>query len=441
MIWPDLAYSESVQWERIMLDKKCIREYEEILKEELIPAQGCTEPIAIAYAAAKAKQLLGCNPERTELVVSGNIVKNVKSVTVPNTGGLKGLEAAAAAGFVAGNADAVLGGVASISAADLPAIREYLAKNCIAVSVSPKDRGNFYIDLTAHTAHDQVRIVLEAYHTNITRIEKNGEVLMEKPKETISSHSTNRDLLNIRDILTYADSADLQPVRDILERQISYNSAVAREGLASNWGACVGKSLLATYGDSVRTRARALAAAGSDARMSGCELPVVIVSGSGNQGITTSVPVIVYAEELKVDHEKLLRAVALADLITIHQKTSIGSLSAFCGATSAGCGAAAGIAYLYGGGYDAIAHTITNALAIVSGMICDGAKPSCAAKISMAVEAGIMGLEMYNRGNQFCQGDGILSGKVDKTIENVGRIAREGMQETDNQILDIMVGD
>lgn len=422
-----------------MLSQTCIKEYENILKEELIPAQGCTEPIAIAYAAAKAKQLLGQVPKKVTLVVSGNIVKNVKSVTVPNTGGLKGIEASAAAGFIGGDADAVLEVVAHIPEEKLSEIGDYLSKNSITVQVAPEEKGNFYIDLAASAGEDQVRIVLETYHTNITRIEKNGQVLLEKPQEISHNHATDRSLLNIRDILEYADTADLTPVQGVLERQIQYNRAIAQEGLDAHWGACIGQSLLDTYGDSVRTRARAAAAAGSDARMSGCELPVVIVSGSGNQGITTSLPVIVYAQELKVSHEKLLRALALADLVTIHQKTSIGSLSAFCGATSAGCGAAAGIAYLYGGDYETIAHTITNTLAIVSGMICDGAKPSCAAKISMAVEAGIMGFEMYKKGMEFRHGEGILANKVDKTIENIGRIARDGMRETDHQILDIMV--
>lgn len=422
-----------------MLSQTCIKEYENILKEELIPAQGCTEPIAIAYAAAKAKQLLGQVPKKVTLVVSGNIVKNVKSVTVPNTGGLKGIEASAAAGFIGGDADAVLEVVAHIPEEKLSEIGDYLSKNSITVQVAPEEKGNFYIDLAASAGEDQVRIVLETYHTNITRIEKNGQVLLEKPQEISHNHATDRSLLNIRDILEYADTADLTPVQSVLERQIQYNRAIAQEGLDAHWGACIGQSLLDTYGDSVRTRARAAAAAGSDARMSGCELPVVIVSGSGNQGITTSLPVIVYAQELKVSHEKLLRALALADLVTIHQKTSIGSLSAFCGATSAGCGAAAGIAYLYGGDYETIAHIITNTLAIVSGMICDGAKPSCAAKISMAVEAGIMGFEMYKKGMEFRHGEGILANKVDKTIENIGRIARDGMRETDHQILDIMV--
>ena len=422
-----------------MLSQTCIKEYENILKEELIPAQGCTEPIAIAYAAAKAKQLLGQVPKKVTLVVSGNIVKIVKSVTVPNTGGLKGIEASAAAGFIGGDADAVLEVVAHIPEEKLSEIGDYLSKNSITVQVAPEEKGNFYIDLAASAGEDQVRIVLETYHTNITRIEKNGQVLLEKPQEISHNHATDRSLLNIRDILEYADTADLTPVQSVLERQIQYNRAIAQEGLDAHWGACIGQSLLDTYGDSVRTRARAAAAAGSDARMSGCELPVVIVSGSGNQGITTSLPVIVYAQELKVSHEKLLRALALADLVTIHQKTSIGSLSAFCGATSAGCGAAAGIAYLYGGNYETIAHTITNTLAIVSGMICDGAKPSCAAKISMAVEAGIIGFEMYKKGMEFRHGEGILANKVDKTIENIGRIARDGMRETDHQILDIMV--
>ncbi len=422
-----------------MLKQETIREFAAILNEELIPAQGCTEPIAIAYAAARARRILGCLPDHADLTVSGNIVKNVKSVTVPNTGGLKGIEAAAAAGFIAGNEGAVLEVVASLTEKDERAIRDFLAGDCIEVRVAEEDKGNLYIDLRADSKKDHARVIIENYHTNITRLEKNGSVLFAKEGGEAASHQTDRCLLNIRDIIEYAETADLAPVRSALERQISCNKAIAEEGLKGNWGAGIGRSLLADGGDSLRTRARALAAAGSDARMSGCELPVVIVSGSGNQGMTASLPVVAYAEAIGAPEETLLRAVALADLITIYQKTGIGSLSAFCGATSAGCGAAAGIAFLYGGRYEAIAHTISNALAIVSGMICDGAKPSCAAKISMAVEAGIMGMEMYFHGSEFCRGEGILSDTADKTIENIGRIAREGMRETDREILDIMM--
>ncbi len=412
-----------------------------ILEAELIPATGCTEPIAIAYGAAKARQALGALPERCRVECSGNIIKNVKSVVVPNTGYLRGIEAAAAAGLVAGDPDVQLQVISHVAEKDREAIRAYRDSHPIEVVPYPGDKV-FYIAVTVWAGADSARVVIEDFHTNITRIEKNGACLFALEGACGAEEAEEEpvyDLLSVERIIDFADHVDLFDVEVVLERQIAYNTAISQEGLTHSWGARIGQTLLEAQGNGVRVRAKAAAAAGSDARMSGCEMPVVIVSGSGNQGMTASLPVIEYAKELNVGREKLLRALVVSNLVTIHQKTSIGRLSAFCGAVSAGCGAAAGIAYLHGDGYEVIAHTVVNTLAILSGMVCDGAKPSCAGKIAMAVEAGLMGYEMYVHGkNQFHSGEGIVKKGVDNTIRTVGRMAREGMRDTDREILSIM---
>ncbi len=420
-------------------------EYIRILEAELIPAMGCTEPIAIAYAAAKARAVLGECPESCVVEASGNIIKNVKSVVVPNTGGLRGIEAAAAAGIVAGNPGVQLEVLSSVSQAQRAEIQAYWSATPI--RVVPAHNGKvFYLSVTICAGQASATVVIEDFHTNITRIEKDGECVFVKACEDTAEEeacveSPERSLLSVEHIIDFADSVDIADVDAVISRQVEYNRAIANEGLAGAWGAQVGRTLLAMRGNDVKTRARAAAAAGSDARMSGCELPVIIVSGSGNQGMTASLPVVEYAEELGVSREGLFRALVVSNLVTIHQKSSIGRLSAFCGAVSAGCGAAAGIAYLNGHRYEVIAHTIVNTLAIISGMVCDGAKPSCAAKIAMAVEAGLMGYEMYlNGGQEFMAGEGIVMKGVDNTIRTVGRMARLGMRETDREILDIMTG-
>lgn len=424
------------------LTQERYKAYMRILREELVPAMGCTEPIAIAYAAARGRELLGEMPERSLLLVSGNLVKNVKSVIVPNTGGLKGIEAAAAAGIVAGDASAILEVVAKITPDRYPAIRAYLEQHEICVKLAKTDE-TFYLDLQMWGEGHTSRVVLSGYHTNIVLMERDGNAVFHSGAGMGADGGlTDRSVLNIEDIITFAEIADLDEIRDVLMRQIAYNTAIAEEGLKGSWGAQVGRTILSrcSEGDSV-TRAKAYAAAASDARMGGCSLPVVIVSGSGNQGMTASLPVIVFAKDLKKSEEELLRALIVSDLVTIHQKTGIGRLSAFCGAVSAGCGAAAGIAFLKGGRYEEIAHTIVNALAVISGMTCDGAKPSCAAKIAVAVENGIFGYELFLNGHQFYAGEGIVTKGVDHTIENVGRMAREGMRETDREILKIMIGE
>ena len=414
--------------------------YVEILREELIPAMGCTEPIAIALAAAKARQALGMLPETCRVEVSGNIIKNVKAVTVPNTGGLKGIEAAAA-GVVAGRPELELEVLSQVTPEEIAAIGAFLKDHEIRVLPMQGDRV-FYINVTLLAGGHSACCEIMDYHTNVTRIQRDEQVLFRKTPETDEEQEqTDRSVLSIEEIIRFADCLDPQDVEEVLGRQIEYNSAISEQGLQGGWGAEVGRTLLTVYGDNVAIRAKAAAAAGSDARMSGCELPVVIVSGSGNQGMTASLPVITYARDRGASREELLRALAVADLVTIHQKTGIGRLSAFCGAVSAGCGAAAGVAYLLGGRYDVIAHTIANTLAICAGMICDGAKPSCAAKIAAAVDAGLLGYEMYmHGGHEFVGGEGIIQKGVENTIGNVGRLAREGMRKTDQEILDIMVG-
>ena len=414
--------------------------YVKILEEELIPAMGCTEPIAIALAAAKARAALDAVPERCRVEVSGNIIKNVKAVTVPNTGGLKGIEAAAAAGLAAGRADLELEVLSQVTAEDIQAMHRLLETCEFRVVPAEGDRV-FYINVTVMAGEHSACCEIVDYHTNIVRIQRDDEVLLEKTETGGEKEETDRSVLSVEEIIRFADCLDTADVAELLDRQIAYNSAISAQGLAGGWGAEIGRTLRKVYGDDVTIRAKAAAAAGSDARMSGCEMPVVIVSGSGNQGMTTSLPVIEYARDMGASEEELYRALAVADLVTIHQKTGIGRLSAFCGAVSAGCGAAAGIAYLRGGRYDVVAHTIANTLAICSGMICDGAKPSCAAKIASAVDAGLMGYYMYvNGGHQFVGGEGIIQKGVENTIGNVGRLARLGMRGTDEEILDIMVG-
>ena len=415
--------------------------YVQTLKEELVPAMGCTEPIALAYGAARAREVLGEMPDRGVVGASGSIIKNVKSVIVPNTDHLKGIPAAAAAGIVAGDADKELEVIASVSSEQTAQMKEFMEQ--VPITVEHIDNGiTFDIVITLYKGVSYARVRIANYHTNIVLVEKNGEILEKKPVAGETEDGlTDRSLLNMKDILDFARTVDIEDVREVLERQIDYNWAIAEEGIRGNYGANIGSVLLDMEGESVRVRAKAMAAAGSDARMNGCELPVIINSGSGNQGITASVPVIVYAKDMKVSHETLLRALTLSNLTAIHQKTAIGRLSAYCGAVSAGAGAGAGIAYLHGGDYKEIVHTVVNALAIVSGIVCDGAKASCAAKIASAVDAGILGYQMYIRGQQFYGGDGIVTKGVEETLKNVGRLGKEGMKATNEEIIRIMIGE
>ncbi len=415
------------------------RQYLNILKEELKPAMGCTEPVSLAYAAALARDTLGDIPEKVCVEVSGNIIKNVKSVVIPNTGGLHGIEAAVAAGIVAGRAEKCLETLAAVSEGQQAEIKKYLDKT--EISVSPAESGLvFDIDITVYKGDKNARVRIVNNHTNIVHVSRNRKAETDKPVTECSEDAlTDKSCLNIEDIVSFADIVDINELEDTVGKQIDFNMEIAREGINNDWGANIGKVILRRQGSGVAKRACAYAAAGSDARMSGCEKPVVIISGSGNQGITAAVPVAIYAEEIGATREELIRAVVVSDLVTIHQKAGIGRLSAFCGAISAGCGAGAGVAYLHGGKTHAVAHTVVNAIAILSGTICDGAKPSCAAKIASAVDAGLLGYHMYLEKQQFYGGDGIITKGADKTVNNVGRLAREGMRETDNTILKIML--
>ncbi len=411
--------------------------YIKILEEELIPAMGCTEPIAIAYASAKARKTLGVLPERILCEVSGNIIKNVKSVVVPHTGGLRGIGAAAAIGAFAGDADGELEVLSQIGDDETNALGAYIAATPIEI-VHKETEHAFDITVTVYGNDESAAVRLAGRHTNVVLVEKNGEALFESP-EIEEEKKTNREVLSVEGIMDFADSVDVSDVREVIMRQVKYNMAIAMEGLKNDYGANIGKVLLHGKENVLQRKMRAYAAAGSDARMNGCCLPVVINSGSGNQGITASVPVIVYAHHMGFSEEKLIRALCVSNLITTHLKTGIGCLSAYCGVVSAGAGAASGVAYLMGGDTKTVAHTIVNTLAMDSGIICDGAKASCAAKISSAVDAGMLGLNMYLQGNQFYGGDGIVTKGVEATIANVGRLARNGMSETDKEIIKLMM--
>ena len=424
------------------MEQTLYQRYLSLLQQELIPAMGCTEPIALAYCAAAAWQAAGGGaPElavQVEVTVSGNIIKNVKSVIVPNTGGLRGIETAVAAGLVSGQPDRKLEVLAALEPSQQVQIRSLLRRNIIRVFPAQNDE-LLYIEICLRQKNGvTARAVLQGNHINLLLVERDGKVIHQGRRLENSGKPAHP--MSGREIYDFAQEADIQDLEPLVGRQIDCNLAIAQAGMEGSWGANVGRTLRQVYGEDVRFLARAFAAAGSDARMSGCEMPVIIVSGSGNQGITASVPVAVYAKAVGADRERLLRAVTLSDLVTIHQKTGIGCLSAFCGATCAGCGAGAGIAYLLGGDYKTVAHTIVNALAVVSGMVCDGAKASCAAKIAAAIDAGILGYELYCHGQEFLDGDGIIRKGVDNTIGNVGRMARSGMRETDRVILDIMCG-
>ena len=420
--------------------KKIYQAYVEILKRELVPAMGCTEPIAIAYCAAKAREALGALPDKITVAASGNIIKNVKSVIVPNTEGRKGIEAAAAIGVLAGDASAELEVIARVKPEDKAQLSQYMKTTDIQVEAAQSEHVlDIIVTVSKGTDTAQVQVVNE--HTNIVKICKNDQIILEKEIiDTAEPGKPDYECMTIEDIYDFAMTCDLADVQELLDRQIAYNTAISDEGLKNDYGANIGKTLLKAYGNDIHIRARARAAAGSDARMNGCEMPVVINSGSGNQGMTVSLPVIEYAKELGSSQEELYRALLLSNLVTLHEKEGIGRLSAYCGAISAGAGAGAGIAWLCSKDYESVIHTIVNALAITSGIVCDGAKASCAAKISAAVDAGIMGFEMYRNGQQFYGGDGLVLKGVENTIRNISRLGRIGMKETDKEIIKMMIG-
>ena len=418
------------------MDKQAL--FTKLLKSELIVAMGCTEPIAISLAAAKLKEVLGINPTHVDAYICGNIIKNAKSVTVPNTKGLKGIEAAIVAGLVAGNPSLELEILSKLNESNIEEINELLAKKIVNVKLATSCK-TLYIRLVGKYLDDEVEVILEDFHNNITHVRKNKQNIIDKAL-TLEQKQKEYEELNVSDILDFSSNCDLTDLKDTLKRQLDYNYAIAKEGLTGKYGASIGKILLESS-HSIREKAKAYAAAASDARMAGCDMPVVIISGSGNQGITTSVPLVVYAKEYNIPEDKLLRSLIVSDLIALEEKKDIGRLSAFCGAISAGAAAVAGIMYMLGNGKEAVCHTIVNALAISSGIICDGAKSSCAAKISLALEAGFIGGDMYLKHKEFKAGEGIVTKGVDNTIKNVGRLASKGMKETDVEILNIMLED
>ncbi|MCM1307299.1 MAG: L-serine ammonia-lyase, iron-sulfur-dependent, subunit alpha [Butyrivibrio sp.] len=411
------------------------KRYIKILERELVPAMGCTEPIAIAYAAAYAKKLLDGEVSKVKIYASGNVIKNVKSVTVPNTGGQKGIAAAAAIGIADGNPELKLEVISSVTQSGIKEMERLLSEVPFELYRIQGDCAlDLAVELLSESGRSKVRI--RNTHENVVLAEKNGECIL---RSEYAQESGEGCRLEMKEIYDFAVSVELDDVRDILQRQIDYNYAIAKEGLKGGYGASIGRVLLDTYGESPENRAKALAAAGSDARMGGCELPVIINSGSGNQGMCASLPVIAYAKELDSGEERLYRALIISNLTTLYQKQFIGRLSAYCGAVSAGAGAGAGITYLLGGDYKHICHTVVNALAVTSGILCDGAKPSCAAKIACAVDAGILGCKMYKEGHQFYRGEGIVSSSIENTMEGIGKIARDGMKECDDEIIRLML--
>lgn len=422
------------------MNKNLYEKYVNVLNEELVAALGCTEPIALAYASAVARKELGAFPEKITAICSGNIIKNVKGVTVPNSGNQKGIKAAVILGALGGNPDKKLEVLTEITSEHIERSKQLEQTDLCKVELA-ESVANLYICIVAQWKDDFVRVEILDKHTNIVNIEKNGNKLYYKDYTLNNGDKDDKyDFMDIDGIIQFAEEANLDDVSHLLEMQIEYNTRIAKEGLSKPYGTNTGKKLLDIYGDDVAIRARAMAAAGADARMSGSDLPVVINSGSGNQGITVSLPVIEYAKDLQCDINRLYRALIISNLVSVHIKADIGSLSAFCGAVSAGAGSSAGITYLLGGTWEQIEKAISNTVAIASGMICDGAKPSCAAKVSVSVDAAIMASKMALNNENYCGGEGIIMDDVEDTVDNVGRLGREGMKETDIEILKMMIG-
>lgn len=427
------------------MNRKIYNEYVTILESELVPALGCTEPIALAYAAAKAKEVLGKMPDHITMRCSGNIIKNVKGVKVPNSGGMKGVEAAAVLGITGGDPSQALEVLEHVTDREIDEA-EKLLKAGFCDCVLKDDVANLYIEAYAvckKTEKSEALVVIEDEHTNITHIEKDGQVLFHKEKKEYCQErekTPDKSLLNLEDIITFANEVQITDVEKVLGRQIKYNTRIAEEGLRNPWGAQVGRVVLEEFGEDVKWRAVAKASAGSDARMSGCALPVIINSGSGNQGMTCSLPVIEFGKELKKSKEEIYRALCVSNLVALNQKKYIGSLSAYCGAVCAAAGAGAGITYLCGGTLEQIENTVVNTIADAGGIVCDGAKPSCAAKTSTALQAAILSHKMAMRGLTFARGEGLVMDCPEDTIKAVGYVGRAGMKQTDVEILNLMIG-
>ncbi len=423
-----------------MLDQSTYKNYVTILNNELIAALGCTEPIAIAYAAAKAREVLGCLPEQVTVQCSGNIIKNVKAVTVPNSGGLKGIESAAVLGAVGGDPSRVLSVLESVKPQHIEQAQNLL-KQKICICTLVQDVPNLYIRVIVTANGQSSEVEIRERHTFISEICKNGDIIFSGGADISYNkyHAADYSLLNVWDILEFADTVSLEDIKEVINRQIEYNSAISEAGLTHSYGVEIGKTLLKFYPEDIRTHARAAAAAGSDARMSGCPLPVIINSGSGNQGITVTMPVVTFAKGMNLPMERLYRALVVSNLVAIHQKRYLGDLSAYCGAVCAATGSGAAITYMLGGSYEQVSDTITNTVANIGGMICDGAKPSCAAKISSAVDAAVMAHYMSMNQKVFANNEGLVKADVEKTIQSIGRMGRVGMKSTDVEILNIML--
>lgn len=419
------------------MDKKTYNAFIELLTAELRLAMGCTEPIAVAYAAAKAREVLGQMPERIELYCSGNIIKNVKAVTVPNSGGRRGLEVAAVLGAAYGDASLELEVVSKVTEEEIAGLQELLdADLCHCHLQTGKD--NLYIRVEVFAGNESSLVEISEKHTYITRIEKNGEVLMTQPELNLLKNDIS--VLNLHDIYAFANELDMDDVDELIERQIECNIKIAEEGIKNPYGSEIGRRYLEMYGEhDYRFKAVAYAAAGSDARMNGCALPVVINSGSGNQSITISVPMIVYAQEHGISNEQLIRGLVFADLMALLQKKYIGDLSAYCGATCAGCAAVAGIAFIEGQPLEVLGKIVVNAISTIGGMVCDGAKSSCAAKIATSISTGFLAYDLAVNDLSFKDGEGLVVEDIEKTIERVGRMGREGMRSTDESILEMMI--
>jgi len=418
------------------MEKNIYQQYVALLKEELMPAMGCTEPIALAFAGAKGRELLGKMPDRVVVKASGSIIKNVKSVIVPNTNQMKGMPAAVSAGIVGGKSELQLEVISEVTPEQAAQIKTYV--DTTPIKVEPLNDGHVFDLITElYAGEEHVTVRVTDFHTNIVYLEKNGEVLLDNmpAAEDGGAHET---FMTLKGIWEFANTADLKDVEDVLQRQIDCNWAIAEEGMKNQYGANIGKVLLDVYGDDVKNEACFMAAAGSDARMNGCEMPVVVNCGSGNQGMTISLPIIVYAKKLGADREKLMRALLVGNLIALFIKSGIGRLSAYCGAVSAGASAASGVAYLHGADFDTVIQTAINALATTSGMICDGAKASCASKIAVSVYAGLLGYEMCKRDQKFHGGDGIVVEDAEATMRNVGRLGSVGMYGTNLEIISMM---
>lgn len=422
-------------------------DFTQILKGELLTALGCTEPICIAYCSAVMRQVLGEEPEKIKVFCSGNLVKNAKGATVPNSGGLKGIAASAILGAVGGNPAKQLELLTEVTPEQIDRTKELIEKDICETVLLDKEEDKLQVIVCGKAKGHSAEAELKYTHTNICRVERDGKAVpFNNICEGIAASAADSECdvlyqkLSIRRVIDYAEHIDLdrEGLRELIMRQVRYNTEISNEGLRNDWGASVGKIIL-RRGNTVPLRATAAAAAGSDARMSGCELPVVINSGSGNQGITVTMPVVEYAKELGKSEDELIRALLIANLTAIHIKAAYGRLSAFCGVVSAATGSGAGITWLSGGSYEQICATITNTLGTISGMVCDGAKPSCASKIASAVDTAILAHEMAMAKKEFHSGDGLIKENIEATIRSVGRMAAEGMVETDQKILELMM--